>query len=57
MNNELSLFIKETARRLGFDACGIAEVAPVTDEATAFDNWIANGAHAGMQYIDRKSVV
>ena len=52
MNNELSLFIKETARRLGFDACGIAEVAPVTDEATAFDNWIANGAHAGMQYME-----
>lgn len=47
-----SLFIKNKANELGFDACGIAEVAPADTEAQFFDRWIAEGCHAGMKYME-----
>lgn len=44
--------IKNKAKELGFDACGIAEVAPADSEALFFDRWIAEGCHAGMKYME-----
>lgn len=44
--------IKQKAQKIGFDACGIAQVAPVENEAMFFDQWIAEGHHAGMHYME-----
>ena len=44
--------IKAEALRLGFAACGIAEVAPAESEAIYFDTWLANGMHAGMTFME-----
>ena len=48
----LSILIKNKANQLGFDACGIAEVASADTEALFFDRWIAEGCHAGMKYME-----
>lgn len=49
---DLSTQIKNKAHQLGFDACGIAEVASADTEALFFDQWIAEGCHAGMKYME-----
>ena len=50
----LSESIKAEAMRLGFNACGIARVSRVDDAtAAAFDRWIGEGRHAGMDYMAR----
>ena len=48
----LSTLIKKKAKELGFDACGIAEVASADTEVLFFDRWIADGYHAGMKYME-----
>lgn len=48
----LSIQIKNKAKELGFDACGIAEVASADTEVLFFDRWIAEGCHAGMKYME-----
>ena len=48
----LSTSIKNKAKQLGFDTCGIAEVASADTEALFFDRWIAEGCHAGMKYME-----
>ena len=50
--HSLSILIKNKAKELGFDACGIAEVASADTEALFFDRWIAEGCHAGMKYME-----
>ena len=47
----ISQFIKDKAMELGFSACGIAEVAKAGSEEAYFDQWIAEGYHAGMKYL------
>ena len=37
---------------LGFSACGIAKVAKAASEEAYFDQWIAEGYHAGMKYME-----
>ena len=45
--------IKAEARRLGFFACGIAKAGPVSDDvAQGYRNWIDNGGHADMHYLE-----
>ena len=44
--------IKEEAMRLGFAACGISEAGPASSEASYFDNWLAEGNHAGMRFME-----
>ena len=39
--------------RLGFDACGIAEVATADEACSNYDQWIAEGCQAGMNYMER----
>lgn len=43
--------IKEQARRLGFEACGIAPAAAIPGEAARLDAWLAKGYEAGMSYL------
>ncbi|WP_298553303.1 tRNA epoxyqueuosine(34) reductase QueG [uncultured Parabacteroides sp.] len=44
--------IKEKAKEIGFDACGIAQVATTDSEAFFFDKWLKEGNHAGMAYME-----
>jgi epoxyqueuosine reductase len=46
---DLSRRVKEAARALGFDACGIAEAVPLDPEPLR--SWIAAGHAAGMGYM------
>ncbi len=49
----LTHLIKAEAQRLGFDACGVTEAKPVDPlEASRFEEWLHNGHHATMQYME-----
>lgn len=49
---ELAESIKQKARELGFDLCGIAPAVPSVFKAE-FREWLANGFHGEMGYIAR----
>ena len=38
---------------MGFDACGVAPVHRLDDDAQFMDNWIAQGLHGEMDYLER----
>lgn len=48
----ISQFIKQKAAEIGFSACGIAKVAKAESEEAYFDQWIAQGCHASMRYME-----
>lgn len=48
-----ALFVKEAAAAVGFDACGIAAATPLTDEEWGYTEWLRNGFHAGMAYMEQ----
>lgn len=48
-----SSFVKEAAAAVGFDACGIAAAAPLTEEEWSYDEWLHNGYHADMAYMEQ----
>lgn len=43
--------IKQTARQLGFDACGISIVQELTEEARQLEQWLKNQHHGKMHYM------
>lgn len=45
-------FIKNEAKRLGFLSCGIAKATFLEDEAVRLENWLQNGFHGKMQYME-----
>ena len=49
----MNSFIKQSAISLGFDACGIAEANKLTADADFFKQWLADGKHAEMRYLER----
>ena len=51
---DISNEIKAEALRLGFSACGIAKAEPVSsDVANKYRQWLNDGKHASMQYLER----
>ena len=44
--------IKQTASRLGFDYCGIARAEQLGDDARRLEQWLKQGMHAGMGYME-----
>ena len=38
---------------MGFDACGVAPVRRLNEDAQFMDNWIAQGLHGEMDYLER----
>lgn len=54
MNRDiLSRKVKETAARLGFDECGIAEAVPLDEDARRLSAWLERGMHGSMKYMER----
>jgi epoxyqueuosine reductase len=47
-----SNLIKAEAKRLGFDSCGIAKAEFLEDEAPKLEQWLKNGYHGKMQYME-----
>ncbi|MEW6773484.1 MAG: tRNA epoxyqueuosine(34) reductase QueG [Bacteroidota bacterium] len=45
--------IKDTAFQVGFDACGIARVEPLHNEARQLELWLKNGMHGKMSYMEK----
>ena len=45
--------LKEEAYRLGFEFVGIAQAAHMDEEARRLEQWLHQGAHGKMQYMER----
>lgn len=46
--------IKNKALEIGFDKIGIARAEHLNDEGARFDEWLAEGFHASMQWLERE---
>jgi epoxyqueuosine reductase len=46
-----TLFIKQTAQRLGFDYCGIAKAELLSDDARRLEQWLTKGMNGTMDYM------
>lgn len=44
-------FVKQTAERLGFDYCGIAQAGLLSDDARRLEQWLAKGMNGTMDYM------
>ncbi|HQK36422.1 MAG TPA: tRNA epoxyqueuosine(34) reductase QueG [Bacteroidales bacterium] len=49
--------IKERLLALGFSACGIARTGPLTQEKVQLLEWLRQGMHAGMDWMERNTDV
>lgn len=45
--------IKQAALDIGFDAVGVARAEPLTDAYAHYEEWVANGYHGTMGYMER----
>lgn len=45
--------LKAEARRIGFEACGVARAEPLDEEARRLEAWLTEGRHAGMDWMAR----
>jgi len=50
---KLSLFIKNEASALGFFDCGISRAKFLKEDSERVEQWIENGHHASMSYMER----
>lgn len=48
-----SMLIKDKARELGFDLCGIAQSRSLKEREAVLKNWCSEGMNAGMGYLSR----
>lgn len=51
-NATYTKLIKQEAQRLGFDSCGIAKAVPLDDDARRLEQWLNNGHHGKMRYME-----
>ncbi|MCS6991867.1 MAG: tRNA epoxyqueuosine(34) reductase QueG [Chitinophagales bacterium] len=49
----LALMLKQQARQLGFDGCGIAAAVPLDEDARRLENWLLHQHHGRMSYMER----
>ena len=45
--------VKEIAKNLGFDFCGISKAEELTAEARELEHWLKKGYHGKMEYMER----
>ena len=50
--NQYTRLVKQAALQHGFDYCGIAKAAPLDDDARRLENWLKQGMHGSMQYME-----
>lgn len=51
-NSENTIQVKSLAKNLGFDFCGIAKAIPLTEDARRLEQWLLQGKHGTMQYLE-----
>ena len=49
---QISNSIKNTAKNIGFDYCGISKVQVLNDDARRLERWLSKGMHGKMQYME-----
>jgi epoxyqueuosine reductase len=54
-NKEISKLIKEHARSIGFDLCGIAQSSPLKDHEQVLNEWLGKGMNADMKYLSENT--
>jgi epoxyqueuosine reductase len=47
-----TVIVKDIAKQLGFDFCGISKADFLENEANKFEDWLKNGFHGKMQYME-----
>lgn len=47
-----TILVKNEARRLGFDFCGISEAGFLEEEAPRLEQWLKEGRHGKMEYME-----
>lgn len=52
INEQYTTWIKEEAKRLGFDGIGIAKAERMDEEAKRLEDWLQNGFHGKMGYME-----
>jgi epoxyqueuosine reductase len=45
--------IKQTAKQLGFDFCGVAKAVKLESDAQHLESWLNKGMHGSMQYMEK----
>ena len=50
--SQYSQFIKTEALKLGFQFCGISKAEFLEEEAPRLENWLKNGFHGEMSYME-----
>jgi epoxyqueuosine reductase len=50
--NANTRWIKDAARRYGFDHCGIARAVSLDEDARRLERWLGQGFHGGMGYME-----
>ncbi|MEI6577607.1 MAG: tRNA epoxyqueuosine(34) reductase QueG [Bacteroidota bacterium] len=51
--SELTTFIKNKAREIGFTHCGISKAVFLEEEAPRLEHWLKSGKHGKMSYMER----
>jgi len=49
--SQYSTFIKQTAKEVGFDICGISKATFLEEEAPRLEKWLRRGMHGEMKYM------
>jgi epoxyqueuosine reductase len=52
-SSEKTQFIKSLAAKTGFDFCGIAGARPLDEDARKLANWLQQGKHGDMHYMEK----
>ena len=52
-SSQHTILVKAEAKRLGFDACGIARAVPLDEDARRLEAWLNNGFAASMQWMEK----
>ena len=52
MRNNPTKFLKRKAKSLGFLSCGISKAVFLEEEATKLENWLNDGRHGQMKYME-----
>lgn len=50
--SQYSTFIKQTAKEVGFDFCGISKAEFLEEQAPILENWLRNNMHGEMKYME-----
>jgi epoxyqueuosine reductase len=50
--NQANRFIKNSAKTLGFDYCGISQAMLLSDDARKLESWLSKGFQGNMQYME-----